>query len=134
MVYVLIMHWLFLSLHRYLKCDLLTYNLNALGTKFDVIYIDPPLEEYTRRYCGYEFTQQMWDFEDVRTYVLVVYICTVCMHVCTYNTYYCTYSMCSPVCSTCHPGRLMNGYITNSPEHNSAVCPICHDVSPSRYI
>ena len=106
MVYISSDHLLCLSLHRYLKCDLLTYNLNELKTKFDVIYIDPPLEEYTRRYCGYEFTQQMWDFEDVRTCVLVVYICTVythvhnIMYVHTYvHTFNCTYSMCSPVCT-----------------------------------
>ena len=51
--------------HRYLKCDLLQYNLTNLGSKFDVICIDPPLEEYTRRYSGFQFHQHMWDFEEV---------------------------------------------------------------------
>lgn len=49
----------------YMKCDLSTFNLSHLGTKFDVIYLTPPLEEYKGRYCGYDFTQQMLDFEEV---------------------------------------------------------------------
>ena len=53
--------------HRYLKCDLLQYNLSNLGSRFDVICIDPPLEEYTRRYSGFQFHQHMWDFEEVGT-------------------------------------------------------------------
>nr|CAG4641744.1 EOG090X07CF [Eurycercus lamellatus] len=32
----------------YLKCDLKTFNLKELGCKFDVILIEPPLEEYQR--------------------------------------------------------------------------------------
>nr|CAG4647951.1 EOG090X07CF [Moina brachiata] len=32
----------------YLKCDLKTFNLKDLGSKFDVILIEPPLEEYQR--------------------------------------------------------------------------------------
>ena len=32
----------------YLKCDLKTLNLKDLGGKFDVILIEPPLEEYQR--------------------------------------------------------------------------------------
>jgi len=33
----------------YVKADLRTFDLRSLGTKFDIIYIDPPWEEYTRR-------------------------------------------------------------------------------------
>ncbi|CAH1763431.1 13988_t:CDS:2 [Entrophospora sp. SA101] len=33
----------------YLKADLRTFDFKSLGTKFDVILIDPPLEEYCRR-------------------------------------------------------------------------------------
>ncbi|CAG8699295.1 16198_t:CDS:2 [Funneliformis mosseae] len=33
----------------YLKADLRTLDLKSLGTKFDVILIDPPLQEYCRR-------------------------------------------------------------------------------------
>ena len=57
--------FLFLPPYRYLKCDLLQYSLSNLGSKFDVICIDPPLEEYTRRYSGFQFHQHMWDFEEV---------------------------------------------------------------------
>nr|CAG4642554.1 EOG090X07CF [Evadne anonyx] len=32
----------------YLKCDLNTFNMKDLGCKFDVILIEPPLEEYQR--------------------------------------------------------------------------------------
>ena len=32
----------------FLKCDLKTLNLKDLGGKFDVILIEPPLEEYQR--------------------------------------------------------------------------------------
>ena len=33
---------------RYLKCDLETFDLRDLESKFDVILIEPPLEEYQR--------------------------------------------------------------------------------------
>lgn len=33
----------------YLQADLRNFDLKSLGTKFDVILIDPPLEEYARR-------------------------------------------------------------------------------------
>ena len=33
---------------RYLKCDLDTFDLRDLESKFDVILIEPPLEEYQR--------------------------------------------------------------------------------------
>jgi hypothetical protein len=32
----------------YLKSDLKTFNLKDIGCKFDVILIEPPLEEYQR--------------------------------------------------------------------------------------
>jgi hypothetical protein len=32
----------------YLKCDLETFDLKSLDHKFDVILIEPPLEEYAR--------------------------------------------------------------------------------------
>lgn len=32
----------------FLKCDLGTYNLKSLNIKFDVILVEPPLEEYQR--------------------------------------------------------------------------------------
>lgn len=33
----------------WIQADLKTYDLRSLGTLFDVIYIDPPWEEYAKR-------------------------------------------------------------------------------------
>ena len=41
------------------------YNLSDLGQRFDVIFIDPPLEEYQRRVSGINFPQKPWGFEEV---------------------------------------------------------------------
>lgn len=49
----------------YLKCDLRTFDLTTLGTKFDVIHLTPPLEEYQRRASGITFPWQPWDWEDL---------------------------------------------------------------------
>ena len=49
----------------YLKCDLRTFDLNSLGSKFDVILVDPPLEEYQRRASGITFNWSPLDWEDV---------------------------------------------------------------------
>merc|ERR1719220_1700916 len=35
-----------------LKCDLKDFDLQSLGTKFDVILLDPPWEEYQSRVVG----------------------------------------------------------------------------------
>lgn len=35
-----------------LKCDLTSFDLSSLGTKFDVILMDPPWEEYSARVMG----------------------------------------------------------------------------------
>ena len=44
----------------YLQCDLKTFDLTRIGTKFDVILIDPPWEEYRRRKiaCGAEMSEE----------------------------------------------------------------------------
>lgn len=47
----------------YLKTDLLTYNLKELNCKFDVILIEPPLEEYQRT-CG-ATNVQLWNWDQV---------------------------------------------------------------------
>ena len=47
----------------YLKCDLEKYDLKQLNTKFDVILIEPPLEEYSRTY-GVTNTQ-FWDWDKI---------------------------------------------------------------------
>lgn len=48
----------------YLKTDLLAYNLKELNCKFDVILIEPPLEEYQRT-CG-ATNVQLWNWDQVR--------------------------------------------------------------------
>lgn len=47
----------------YLKTDLLTYSLKDLNCKFDVILIEPPLEEYQRT-CG-ATNVQLWNWDQV---------------------------------------------------------------------
>lgn len=50
----------------YLKVDdLAKFELSSLGAKFDVILIEPPLEEYQRRASGITFSWEPWDFEDI---------------------------------------------------------------------
>ena len=58
----------------YLKCDLSKFDLSTLGPKFDVILIDPPLEEYQTKTSGMTFSWQPWDFEEVTyTHYTVLY-------------------------------------------------------------
>jgi mRNA (2'-O-methyladenosine-N6-)-methyltransferase len=47
----------------YLKCDLENYDLTQLDNKFDVILIEPPLEEYSRTY-GVTNTK-FWDWDKI---------------------------------------------------------------------
>ena len=49
----------------YLKGDLKTFDLSSLGSKFDVMLIEPPLEEYQRRASGINFTWMPWEWEEV---------------------------------------------------------------------
>ena len=60
----------------YLQCDLATMDLSSLGSKFDVILIDPPMEEYQRRASGIAFSWQPWDFEEVNKFPLTYSTCT----------------------------------------------------------
>ena len=48
-----------------MKCDLETFELQDLGCKFDVILIEPPLQEY-QRVNGAVF-DKYWDWDEVRT-------------------------------------------------------------------
>jgi mRNA (2'-O-methyladenosine-N6-)-methyltransferase len=51
----------------YLKADLREFDLRQLGTKFDVILIDPPWEEYVRR-CPAVATnvdRSFWTFDQI---------------------------------------------------------------------
>ncbi|KAG1668004.1 N6-adenosine-methyltransferase non-catalytic subunit [Nymphon striatum] len=47
----------------YLKCDLMNYNLKDLNCKFDVILIEPPLEEYQRT-AGVT-NMNFWSWNDI---------------------------------------------------------------------
>lgn len=47
----------------FIKCDLKKFNLKSLGTKFDVILVDPPWEEYARRAPG--MSDDYWTVEEI---------------------------------------------------------------------
>ena len=49
----------------YIQADLKVYDLHQIGSEFDVILIDPPLEEYQRRAPGAKFNQAPWDFDEI---------------------------------------------------------------------
>ena len=50
----------------YLQTDLKTFDFSTLGVKFDVILLEPPLEEYQRRASGVTFSWSPWEWEEVR--------------------------------------------------------------------
>ena len=47
----------------YLKCDLENFDLKSIDQKFDVILIEPPLEEYARSYGVTNV--KFWDWEKI---------------------------------------------------------------------
>lgn len=49
----------------YLKCDPRTFDFSTLGSKFDVVLLTPPLEEYQRRASGATFPWTPIDLEDI---------------------------------------------------------------------
>lgn len=51
----------------HVKCDLKTFDLGSLGSKFDVILIDPPWEEYVRRCPGarQNTNRAVWSWQDM---------------------------------------------------------------------
>lgn len=52
-----------------LKCDLRDFDLSSLGTKFDVILIDPPWEEYHSRVAGMYVPNEdlaTWTLEELK--------------------------------------------------------------------
>lgn len=52
-----------------LKCDLKTFDLSTLGTKFDVVLLDPPWEEYRERVAGMYVPEEdlsTWSIEELR--------------------------------------------------------------------
>ena len=50
----------------YLQTDLKSFDLSGLGVKFDVMLVEPPLEEYQRRASGVNFSWSPWEWEEVR--------------------------------------------------------------------
>ena len=50
----------------YLQTDVRSFDLSTLGVKFDVILLEPPLEEYQRRASGVTFSWTPWEWEEVR--------------------------------------------------------------------
>lgn len=51
-------------LFRYLQADPEHFDLQDLKTKFDVILLEPPLEEYYRE-SGISHTERFWTWDDV---------------------------------------------------------------------
>lgn len=52
---------------RYLKCDLQEFDLSEIGCKFDVMLIEPPLEEYQRSGAVYD---KYWSWDEVYKYTV----------------------------------------------------------------
>jgi hypothetical protein len=52
----------------FLKCDVKEFNLKELNVKFDVIHIEPPLEEYQRT-LGVT-NMQGWSWDQVSYFVI----------------------------------------------------------------
>uniref|UniRef100_U5EWJ3 N(6)-adenosine-methyltransferase non-catalytic subunit METTL14 n=1 Tax=Corethrella appendiculata TaxID=1370023 RepID=U5EWJ3_9DIPT len=49
----------------YLQCDLKTFDMKSLGTKFDVILIEPPLEEYANKSAAGGAPRNFWSWEEI---------------------------------------------------------------------
>ncbi|XP_046859175.1 N6-adenosine-methyltransferase non-catalytic subunit-like isoform X1 [Xenia sp. Carnegie-2017] len=49
----------------YLQCNLESFDLRDLECKFDVILLDPPLEEYQRRGSGISHNWRPWDWDEI---------------------------------------------------------------------
>lgn len=49
----------------YLKADLKTFDLKNLGVKFDVILIEPPLEEYFRGSSSTTSASNFWNWDEI---------------------------------------------------------------------
>lgn len=54
-----------------------TFDLRDLGCKFDVILIEPPLEEYYRE-SGIIANERFWNWDDV-SYCNFFLNCTICV-------------------------------------------------------
>lgn len=54
-----------LSSRRYLQADIEAFDIRELTPKFDVILLEPPLEEYYRE-TGITANEKCWTWDDVR--------------------------------------------------------------------
>lgn len=63
----------------YFKCDLREFELSPefFGTKFDVILVDPPWEEYVHRAPGVADQMEYWTFEEILNLKIEV----ICLHI-----------------------------------------------------
>lgn len=65
------------SAPMYMKCDLHEFELSPdfFGTKFDVILVDPPWEEYVHRAPGVADHMEYWTFEEILNLKIEVVYC-----------------------------------------------------------
>lgn len=54
-------------MNRYLQADLEAFDIRELKSKFDVILLEPPLEEYYRE-TGITANEKCWTWDDVSTF------------------------------------------------------------------
>lgn len=59
-----------MSVFRYLQADPEHFDLQDLKCKFDVILLEPPLEEYYRE-SGISHTERFWTWDDVCMHVWI---------------------------------------------------------------
>jgi len=57
-------------LNRYLQADLEAFDIRELKSKFDVILLEPPLEEYYRE-TGITANEKCWTWDDVSAFLVV---------------------------------------------------------------
>ena len=62
---------------RYLQAEPEHFDLRELKCKFDVILLEPPLEEYYRE-SGISHTERFWNWDDASTTPLHPFTHTVC--------------------------------------------------------
>lgn len=65
-----------LCVFRYLQADPERFDLQDLKCKFDVILLEPPLEEYYRE-SGISHTERFWTWDDVCMHARLVYIYSI---------------------------------------------------------
>lgn len=72
---------------RYLQADPENFDLQDLKCKFDVILLEPPLEEYYRE-SGISHTERFWTWDDVS-----MHVCLICTRIWSNTLYTYTYTL-----------------------------------------